>query len=224
LRASEVASASDTVLGAFITAARQMLDGRDGWLGRALNTQTWDLILDRFPTSNYYYQEKGFYPQEVWYPYPQELWGLYPYMSKRRHGITIPLPPLQQVLSVSYLDAATNAILTLDPTTYVVLPDAPSDLSLIIGQAWPTPSLTPGCVKVRFIAGYGDKGSDVDERIRTAICLQVSHLVSLTARYLFQSREDVPGVMSRAWTLGVGAETVINGAAMALLNPLRVWT
>ena len=63
---------TDTVVDALVSASRQMIDGPDGWLGRALNTQTWNLVLDRFPTSNYYYQEKGFYPQEVWYPHPQD--------------------------------------------------------------------------------------------------------------------------------------------------------
>jgi uncharacterized phiE125 gp8 family phage protein len=33
----------------FIKAARQTIDGRDGWLGRALNTQTWKLLLSGFP-------------------------------------------------------------------------------------------------------------------------------------------------------------------------------
>src|ERR1700680_4023351 len=171
---------TDVALSAFISAARQMIDGRDGWLGRAINTQTWDLVLDRFPTSNYYYQEKGFYPAEVWYPYPQEVWGMYPYTSKRRHGISIPLPPLQQVVSVTYIDVATNAVLTLDPSTYVVIPDAPSDLSLIVGNAWPTSALTAGAVRVRFVAGYGDAGTDVPETIRTGIALQASHLRSLS--------------------------------------------
>lgn len=39
----------DDLVTALITAARQSLDGRDGWLGRALITQTWELRLDAFP-------------------------------------------------------------------------------------------------------------------------------------------------------------------------------
>jgi hypothetical protein len=213
---------SDDVIKALITASRQMIDGKDGWLGRAINTQTWDLVLDRFPTSNYYYQEKGFYPQEVWYPYPQEVWGQYPYSSKRRHGITIPLPPLQQVVSVTYLDI-NDAVQTLDPSTYVVNSDAPSDLSLIESATWPTAALRAGAVKLRFIAGYGDAGSDVDETIRMAIALQVSHLRSLTQQNLFISRENLPGVMDTSWTMGGGAEAALSGAVMALLQNLRVW-
>ena len=41
---------SDEVMNAYITAARQRIDGADGWLGRALNTQTWEGRADTFPT------------------------------------------------------------------------------------------------------------------------------------------------------------------------------
>src|ERR1043165_9106345 len=39
----------DDMIEAFITAARQHIDGKDGWLGRCLITQTWELVLDTFP-------------------------------------------------------------------------------------------------------------------------------------------------------------------------------
>jgi uncharacterized phiE125 gp8 family phage protein len=41
---------SDEVMNAYITAARQRIDGADGWLGRAINTQTWQGRSDTFPT------------------------------------------------------------------------------------------------------------------------------------------------------------------------------
>ncbi|WP_279483413.1 hypothetical protein [Aureimonas sp. SK2] len=40
---------ADARLGGFIQVARQSLEGVQGWLGRALVTQTWDLYLDAFP-------------------------------------------------------------------------------------------------------------------------------------------------------------------------------
>ena len=39
----------DAYLEACIAAATDHVDGKDGWLGRALGTQTWDLVLDEFP-------------------------------------------------------------------------------------------------------------------------------------------------------------------------------
>lgn len=40
----------DALIALYITAARQTVDGKDGWLGRALVTQTWDVSLDAFPS------------------------------------------------------------------------------------------------------------------------------------------------------------------------------
>lgn len=39
----------DDLIDLFISAARGNLDARDGWLGRAICTQTWELSLDSFP-------------------------------------------------------------------------------------------------------------------------------------------------------------------------------
>lgn len=40
---------NNDMLRLYIKAVRQNLDGMDGWLGRALVTQTWELTLDSFP-------------------------------------------------------------------------------------------------------------------------------------------------------------------------------
>lgn len=42
----------DTLITNLISVATEYLDGRDGTLGRALITQTWDLWLDCFPANN----------------------------------------------------------------------------------------------------------------------------------------------------------------------------
>lgn len=42
----------DTLLTGLIDTAREFLDGRNGILGRALITQTWDLYLDDFPADD----------------------------------------------------------------------------------------------------------------------------------------------------------------------------
>ena len=42
-------SSQDLLIGLYIMAARQHIDGKDGWLGRAIVSQTWELSLDTFP-------------------------------------------------------------------------------------------------------------------------------------------------------------------------------
>jgi uncharacterized phiE125 gp8 family phage protein len=43
----------DSLIDALIHAARELLDGRDGWLNRTLVTQTWDYTLDAFPVEDW---------------------------------------------------------------------------------------------------------------------------------------------------------------------------
>lgn len=215
---------TDAVLNAFISAARLMIDGADGWLGRALVTQTWDLVLDHFEGWNLP-RERGFYGGS--YAYGGGASSDYGYDPQRlrqyRHGIIIPLPPLQSVTSVKYIDTD-GSEQTLDPVTYVVEKGTPSHIVLATGKTWPAVSTQPGSVVIRFVAGYGSLGSDVPENVRSAICLQASHLRSLSAQNLFLNHEEIPGVLNRGWTVGANAGVAIADAAMALLNPLRVWT
>jgi uncharacterized phiE125 gp8 family phage protein len=50
-------------------------------------------------------------------------------------------------------------------------------LSLAYGKSWPSVTLQPmNGVVIRFIAGYGDAGSDVPERIRNAIKVLIGNL------------------------------------------------
>lgn len=42
-------SDDDDYIAMLVTAARQTIDGRDGWLGRALMPQTWEYVFDAFP-------------------------------------------------------------------------------------------------------------------------------------------------------------------------------
>lgn len=44
-------SYDDAMIELYLKAARQHIDGKDGWLGRALVTQTWEFTLDAFPTN-----------------------------------------------------------------------------------------------------------------------------------------------------------------------------
>jgi uncharacterized phiE125 gp8 family phage protein len=48
---SPLSHPDDALVTALIKAARQHVDGKDGLLARALNTQTWELQLDEFPVS-----------------------------------------------------------------------------------------------------------------------------------------------------------------------------
>lgn len=140
----------DDLLTSYLKAAVAYLDGRDGLLGRALMTQTWELALDRWPT---------------WESRSRPDW------------IEIPLPPLQSVTSITYVDDA-GATQTWASTNYQVdIRKQPGRIVRAYNTSWPT--LRGGDqinqVIVKFVAGYGASPANVPEDIRHAISILAAH-------------------------------------------------
>ena len=156
----------DDYITALIVAARQNIDGYDGWLGRAIMTQTWDMKIDGWE------------------------WP-----------IKIPLPPLQSVTSVKYLDSS-GVEQTLATDQYRVLSGLPSEIHPEYSVTWPLLRSVPANVTVRFVAGYANAAA-VPQPIKTAMHLMIGTW--------FENREQV--VNGSVSTLPLG----IND----LLYPLR---
>jgi uncharacterized phiE125 gp8 family phage protein len=101
--------------------------------------------------------------------------------------IVLPLPPLQSVLSVTYVDDD-GVTQTLATNQYTV--DAPSGPRAQRGRIVPAYNVTwPGtryqinAVTVRFVAGYGDDHTAVPPRLKMAMLQDVATL--------YENREDV---------------------------------
>jgi len=142
----------DELLNRLIVSSRQSLEGPEGWLGRALMTQHWDLFLDRFPL-----------PGDRHYA---EAFG--------RPGLWLPLPPLQSVTSVSYTDAA-GAPQTVASSDYVVdAKNEPGRIVMKAGKSWPSTAEELNAVAVRFVAGYVTAAA-VPEKILTWIKESVAY-------------------------------------------------
>jgi len=134
----------DEALLAYLNAARLELEGKDGWLNRAFITQTWDWRLDAFPCS-----------------------ASRDYLAA--YDFVVPLPPLQSVTSIKYIDPA-GTEQTLASTEYDV--DAKSEPGRIrpaYGKTWPSIRYVPNAVTVRFIAGYGAGTAAIPGPIRLAL-------------------------------------------------------
>lgn len=161
------ASDSDDLITALIQAATTHLEGRNGILGRALITQTWEWRVDYFPAC-----------------------------------LEVPLPPLQSVTSVKYLDD--NGVeQTLDPSAYVVEAHHRNGrIRPVYNTIWPTTRPESGAVRIVFVAGYGDAAA-VPQPIKHAILLLVGHW--------WFNREAVGDPM-----------TPVPLAVEALTNPFRI--
>lgn len=116
--------------------------------------------------------------------------------------LSVPIPPLQSVVSIKHIDSA-GVLQTIDSAEYRV--DAVSEPGRIepqYGKSWPSTYPVMGAVTVRFLAGYG---STVPEPIRQALLMLVGEL--------YEQRQD-------------SVTSSVNGVPFgvrALLAPYKVW-
>jgi uncharacterized phiE125 gp8 family phage protein len=163
LRILEADDAQDTYIESLITVARESVEDL---CERALMSQTWDFYFDRFPR---------------WYGHRQ----LHPYEIPMQEALRIPMPPLQSVTSIKYIDS-TGALVTLDPANYVV--DTASEQARVYpsyGNIWPTARWIQNAVTIRALCGY-TSADVIPEKLKQALKL-------LVANY-FENRE--PAVVS----------------------------
>lgn len=132
----------DALITSLIAAMTERLDGRFGYLGRCLITQSWEYRVHGFPSCGV---------------------------------ICLPMPPLQSVSGVTYVDDA-GVVQTLAADQYVV------DTATFEGQirraydvVWPVTRLEAYAVRVAFVAGFGD-AEDVPAPIKTAMLMMIQHL------------------------------------------------
>ena len=179
LSGSPEAPANETLIAAYRNAAVAHLDGASGILGRALITQTWELRLCDFPRC------------------PDPIHGDY--------RIIIPLPPLQSISSIAYVDPD-GATQTLVSSKYTTVAGGSQKAAVVpaYGESWPSTRDVPDAVTVTFVAGYGGTESDVPASIKSAILLMVGDL--------YDHRE----------AQSVGYEIHRNPAVEALLAPYEV--
>jgi|GEM_PF-849881 len=122
----------DASIGALITAARAYVEETTG---RALVTQTW--------TWQHICWTSLF--RGAWSRMSRNAWG-----SK----VVVPRPPLQSVVSITYLDAS-NTPHTLPSTEYVVTPGDPGTIEPSSTFSWPEIARAGYPITITFTAGYG---------------------------------------------------------------------
>lgn len=92
----------------------------------------------------------------------------------REGVIRLPLPPVQSVTAVNYLDQAGAQQTLLNTLYHTDTFDAPAKITRVDGVTWPEVDERPNTVWVTMVCGYGDK-EDVPETIKTAIKLLAAH-------------------------------------------------
>lgn len=136
-----------------------------------------------------------------------QTWDGYLDQFPCQSAIELPCAPLQSVTGVYYTpDGGAEA--TLAAGNYLVdTHSEPGRIVLTTAGAWPGDSLQPvNGVRVRFMAGYGNAGSNVPEPLRQAMLLLIGQWY------------DNPN------TYEVGPVMATPFAVQALLAPYRMWS
>ncbi len=105
--------------------------------------------------------------------------------------IWVPLPPLQSVSSVTYVDVDGNTQ-TWTSSKYTVDTDSePGRIVPAYQEVYPDVRNVINAVTVTFVAGYGSAGSNVPEGILQGMLTLIAHM--------YENRQDVivGGVVSR---------------------------
>lgn len=159
------------------TQIRAATENAEAYTGRALATAKYRLVLDGPPLGRL--GAPRLHPEvEIPVSFGQGFFSVT--LSKR--GLKIPLPPLQSVEAVRYIDPD-GATQVLDSSAYVVdVANEPGRLVML--QGWPALSTNrPGALSVEFTAGYAQ--GKVPAAIKAGILLHVG--------YLYANREPIAG-------------------------------
>jgi hypothetical protein len=163
---ARVTTPDDALMSSLITAAREYAET---YTRRQFVTATWLYALDAFRAS---FIGPGYDTFRQPATLPQTL-GSFPFgtMSYPWNVIDIPLPPLQAIDSIVYIDP-NGQQQTLDPSQYIV--DAVTQWGRItpsFGQIWPPTRPQLNAVQITFTAGY----ATLPQKIVQAIKLIVNH-------------------------------------------------
>lgn len=144
----------DTLIASLISAARQ---AAETLTGRQFITARWRQVLDSFPG-----------PSLMGVPAGQPF-------TLPGHAILLPKTPVQQVVSINYLDMAST--LQVMPASAYTVDTAcePARITPVFGQIWPICLPQIGAVTVTFDAGYAS-AAQVPDGIKSWIKLRVGSL------------------------------------------------
>lgn len=165
--------ADDALIEGLIAGLTKRLDGSSGILGRALCTQTWDLFLDEFPCLTTQDIQKG----------------------KTQPDIKVPLPPLQYVEFIRYVDGD-GIVQTLSPAAYQVAGAGSGEARARIVPAptysWPSTRCQSEAVRIRFVAGYLDNSSPGDTQAGVPGNIKLGLKAALAWLYEGRGDESMP--------------------------------
>lgn len=152
-------SVEPTLLTEMVVAAREFVELHTR---RALITQTWTMFLDTLPQGQ---NDLG------WWDGIREG----SQTSGDARSIKLPIGDLQSVTSISTFSSDNTETTFADTNYFLNTNETPGEVVLNEGVVWPTFTRNRMGIKVVYVAGYGDAGTDVPGALRMAIKQLAAH-------------------------------------------------
>lgn len=179
----DVSELGDSEAERLIASARQFIEELSGI---ALITQTWELVLDRWPGYG-----------EPWWDGVRE--GHISELRGNAKPVALPRYPLQSVNAVSTFDLNdAETVVSVSAVFNIDLAARPGRMHLKAGQTWPIATRNFDAIRVRYTAGFGDAPADVPPVLRDAVLM--------LAAYHYNHRGECD--MSEAWKKSGTASSV----------------
>ena len=160
LRLDDDQTIEDALVAGIVRAA---VEACECFTGRALITQTWTLVRDRWPGGS----------DDV--PISEGLVEG-PDIQPSVRALMLPRPPLRSVTHVKTFDE-NDAESTWPPANYLVdTASQPGRLVARTGRAFPTPGRAANGIEVLFVAGQGDAPGDVPMALRHGLLQLAAHM------------------------------------------------
>ncbi len=141
----------------------------------------------------------------------EQVWDYYLPAFPAQTFIEIPLPPLMQVVFITYTDTA-GAEQTLAPDIYNVnSATQPGRVLLAYDKAWPETYAAWDAVKIRFRAGYEPTDAESPTDMASGVPGPIKAAILLTISDLYHNR-----------TAQTEKKLELNRGVQALLYPYRV--
>lgn len=168
--------ADDDLIADLISAAREYAENSTQ---RQLMTATWQLTQDRFPGG------------DPWWG-PWWHWG-------NAGVIRLPWPPLQNVVSIQYVDTQGNTQ-SVDLTNDTIIDSTrePARITPAWGKVWPVIRPMPNAVTITYVAGYAD-ATLIPRQVRLAMKLLIAEWYDNRGA-IGQSLEAADRLLWQCWT------------------------
>lgn len=98
--------------------------------------------------------------------------------------LRLPLPPLQSVSGITYLDPD-GATQTLAASVYTVLAGERAEVELAYGQSWPAIRTQSRAIAVTFVCGWAKSGDAWPAKVAP-----IRHALKLMVRAMFDGKDD----------------------------------